>query len=207
MLEFCEKRGAGAAGGKPACASQFGFTLIEVMVVIIIVAILLAVAAPGYRELVGNNRIVSEVYALRATLSHARTEALARRATVVVCPTADGAACADSDDWSTGYLAFVDTDGDGAADPTDPDEEVIQRETDERSVDIEFDNAARMVRFGTDGIALGSEGIFTFCDDRGVKKARGLILDPVGSVRAATDTDTPEDFIVDDVDDSNVTCN
>jgi type IV fimbrial biogenesis protein FimT len=207
MVAHRENRGAGAAGGKHARASQLGFTLIEVMVVVIIVAILLAVAAPGYRELIGNNRIVSEVYALRATLSHARTEALARRASVVVCPTTDGAACADSDDWSTGYLVFVDTDGDGAADPTDPDEEIIQRETDERSVDIEFDNPARLVRFGANGIALGFEGIFTFCDDRGAQKARGLILNPVGSLRAATDTDTPEDFIVDDVDDSNVTCN
>jgi type IV fimbrial biogenesis protein FimT len=185
---------------------QRGFSIIEAMIVLVIVAILIAVAAPGFQELIGNNRMISEVYALRATLSHARTEALARRAPVVVCPTADGSTCADSNDWSTGYLAFVDSDGDGAADPTDPDEEIIQRETEERSVDIAFDNGNKLVRFGPDGIALGFEGNFVFCDERGANRARALILNAVGSLRAATDTDDPEDSIVNDAGDTNVTC-
>ena len=195
------------AGGSKGRAAQGGFTVIEAMVVVLIVALLIAMAAPGFQELIGNNRIVSEVYALRGTLSNARSEALARRAPVVVCPTADGAACANSDNWSTGYLVFVDTDDDNAADPNDPDEEIIQRETEERAVDITFDNGNRRVRFGGDGIALGFEGVFTFCDERGATRARALILNPVGSLRAATDTDLPEDNIVDDADGTNVSCN
>ena len=180
-----------------------GFTMVEVMIVMVVVAILVAVAAPGFRDLIGNNRIVTEVYTLRATLSNARSEALARRAPVVVCPSTDGAACADSDDWSTGYIAFVDLDDDIVVDAG---EDIIHIEAEERAVDIAFNNAGRRVRFGSQGVALGFDGAFTFCDDRGVEDARELIVNPVGTVRAATDTDSPEDDIV-NVGGLNVTCN
>ena len=95
------------------------------LVAVLIVGVLLMVAAPGFSNLISNNRMVSEVYVLRATLSHARSEALARRAPVVVCPTTDGLACADSNDWSTGYMTFVDTDDNNVANPADPDEELF----------------------------------------------------------------------------------
>jgi type IV fimbrial biogenesis protein FimT len=76
-------------------------------------------------------------------------------------------------------------------------------------VDILFDNAERRIRFDAEGLALNFEGTFTFCDQRAVDnaaKARALIVNPVGSLRAATDTDLPEDLIVNDLDGTNVTC-
>lgn len=184
-----------------------GFTLIEVLITVAIVGILLLVAAPGFSNLISNNRMISEVYALRATLSHARSEALARRAPVVVCPTSDGLACADSQNWSLGYMTFVDTDDDNVASLVDPNEEIIQWEVRQNPVDVRFDNSNKRVRFGGQGAALNFEGTFTFCDNRGEEDARGLILSPVGSLRAALDTnDTPDD-IVNILDNSNVVCN
>ena len=184
-----------------------GFTLIEMLVAVLIVGVLLLVAAPGFSDLISNNRMVSEVYVMRATLSHARSEALARRAPVVVCPTTDGLACADSNDWSSGYMTFVDTDDNNVANPTDPDEDIIQWEPRQSPVDILFDNASKRVRFGGQGVALGFEGTFTFCDSRGAGDARALILNPVGSLRAALDIDATPDGIVNVLDDTNVVCN
>ena len=184
-----------------------GFTLIEMLVAVLIVGVLLLVAAPGFSDLISNNRMVSEVYLMRATLSHARSEALARRAPVVVCPTTDGLACADSNDWSSGYMTFVDTDDNNVANPTDPDEDIIQWEARQSPVDILFDNASKRVRFGGQGVALGFEGTFTFCDSRGAGDARALILNPVGSLRAALDIDATPDDIVNALDDTNVACN
>ena len=184
-----------------------GFTLIEMLVAVLIVGVLLMVAAPGFSNLISNNRMVSEVYALRATLSHARSEALARRAPVVVCPTADGLSCADSNDWSTGYMTFADTDDNNVANPADPDEEVIQWEARQSPVAIRFDNSSRRIRFGGQGVALGFEGTFTFCDSRGAGDARALILNPVGSLRAALDSDSTPDDIVNTLDNTNAVCN
>ncbi len=184
-----------------------GFSIIEVMIVIVIVSILVAAAGPAFRDLMGNNHSISEVYTLRATLNHARSEALARRAPVVVCPTVDGVGCADTDDWSTGYMAFVDTDNNNIADQNDPDEEIIQLETGPRTVDLAFNNGNQRVRFSAQGVALGFDGTFTFCDGRGAKNARALIINPVGTLAAAADTNDPEDFIVNDAGGSNVACN
>ncbi|MEM7279392.1 MAG: GspH/FimT family pseudopilin [Pseudomonadota bacterium] len=194
--------GAERAGG---LRGQGGFTMVEAMIVILVVGVLVTVAAPGFWNLIGNNRLVSEVYGLRAALNNARAEAIARNAPVVVCPSTDGAACANSTDWSTGYIAFVDSDNNSTADPNDPNEELILVETDEQNVDIAFNTASRLVRFNAQGIALGSEGMFMFCDSRGVESARGLIVNAVGTLRSATDSD-PQDGIRDDGT-NNVTCN
>jgi type IV fimbrial biogenesis protein FimT len=205
-MTHCRHRVADALCGRSGVKRESGFSIIELMIVLVIASILVATAGPGFMNLLGNNRTISEVYALRATLNNARTEALARRAPVVVCPTTDGLACADSSDWSTGYMVFVDTDNDNAADSSDPDEEIIQFETGPRPVDLAFSNGANRVRFGAQGSALGFEGTFTFCDDRGDEHARGLIINPVGNLSAATDTDDPEDLIVNDAGGDNVVC-
>lgn len=202
----CRHRVADVSCGRSGLERETGFSIIELMIVLVIASILVAAAGPGFMDLLGNNRTISEVYTLRATLNNARTEALARRAPVVVCPTTDGLACADSDDWSTGYMVFVDTDDNNIADSSNPDEEVIQFENGPRSVDLAFSNSDNRVRFGAQGSALGSEGTFTFCDGRGVEHARGLIVNPVGNLSAATDTDTPEDLVVNDRNDDNVVC-
>lgn len=202
----CEHRMRGSARGNIDFSRDSGFSIIEVMIVLVIASILVAVAAPGFRDLMGNNRSIAEVYTLRATLNQARSEALARRAPVVVCPTTDGLACADSDDWSTGYMAFVDTDNNNIADSGNPDEEIIRLTIGPRPLDLAFNNSNKRVRFAAQGVALGFEGTFTFCDERGAKKARALIINPVGTLAAATDVDEPGDGIVNDAGDTNVTC-
>ena len=130
-VTYCQNSAANNHSGIAGRGRERGFTMVEVMIVTVIVAILVAVAAPGFQDLIGNNRIVTEVYALRASLNNARSEALARRSPVVVCPSTDGAACADSDDWSTGYIAFVDIDDDNTVDAG---EDIIQIEGEERAV-------------------------------------------------------------------------
>lgn len=204
-MTHSEKRMRGIGCGNTDFSRVSGFSIIEVMIVLVIASILVAVAGPGFRDLLGNNRSMSEVYTLRATLNHARSEAMARRQPVVVCPTTNGSTCVeDSDDWSTGYIAFVDVDNDTTADAG---EEIIQLETGPRSVDLAFNNSEGQVRFGTQGIALGTEGTFTFCDGRGAKNARGLTINPVGTLVAATDEDVPQDSIVNNAGGDNVTCN
>jgi len=69
-----------------------GFSLIELMVVMGVLAILLTVGAPAFMDLIRDNRLLSEVYGLRATLNNARTEALTQRSFVTVCESDDGRA-------------------------------------------------------------------------------------------------------------------
>jgi type IV fimbrial biogenesis protein FimT len=63
-----------------------GFTVIELMVVISLVAIISAVAVPGLRSFASGQRAKAITYDLTSDLLFARSEALKRNATVTLTP-------------------------------------------------------------------------------------------------------------------------
>ncbi|WP_439107208.1 GspH/FimT family pseudopilin [Congregibacter sp.] len=73
-----------------------GFTLVELMIVIVIIAILLTVAAPSFRNFVAQQRLRSASMDLRMALTMARSEAVKRNANVTLARI-DG-------DWSNGWV-------------------------------------------------------------------------------------------------------
>ncbi|WP_185955422.1 GspH/FimT family pseudopilin [Tepidiphilus sp. J10] len=89
------------------CRDDSGFTLVELMVTIVVLAILLAIGIPSFATLIASNRLTSATNELIASLQTARTEALRRNARVTVCP-ADPTATACSGAWRDGWMAFVD---------------------------------------------------------------------------------------------------
>jgi type IV fimbrial biogenesis protein FimT len=159
-----------------------GFTLVEMMMALVVLAVLLAVAAPGFYELIKNNRMLSQVYAMRAALNGARSEALAQRNFVTICRSTDGADCSNGD-WNAGFIAFVDDDGDGAVD--DPNDQIfISKVTGDDTLNITY-TAGDQVQFDSRGYAANSsQGTFAVCDVRGPSHARGLAISAGGVVSA-----------------------
>src|SRR5690606_994659 len=82
-----------------------GFTLIELMVVLPIIAIVALVAAPDYQSSIESSRKTSATNNLLGALQFARSEALTRRSDVRVCASSDGTTCSGSD-WSTGGVVL-----------------------------------------------------------------------------------------------------
>ena len=102
-------------GGHQRQQALRGFTLIEALVTIALLAIVAALAVPSLQSFVVEARISASSSELFSDLAFARSEAIMRRSTVSVCATSNGSSCATgSSSWASGRLIFVDADADGA---------------------------------------------------------------------------------------------
>jgi type IV fimbrial biogenesis protein FimT len=101
-----------------------GFTLLELMTAIAVLAVLAGLGVPAFTNIVRNSQIAAESGNLVTALTLARSEALKRGVRVSVCGAAGAEACSEDADWSAGWLVFTDDFGDmGVVDEND---EVIQ---------------------------------------------------------------------------------
>ncbi|MGH8076523.1 MAG: GspH/FimT family pseudopilin [Lysobacter sp.] len=114
-----------------------GFTLIELMVTVAVLAVVLAIAFPSFRGLINANRLAAASNEWLATLQIARMEAVRRNQRVVICPSTNGTSCAGTS-WQR-VITFVDTNRDGAA--AGPTETVLRETTVDAPVVISVSQA------------------------------------------------------------------
>jgi type IV fimbrial biogenesis protein FimT len=85
--------------------SQKGFTLIELMITLAVLAIVLGMAAPSFSSMLQDNRASALGSELQGALQFARSEAVKRRQSVVICRSnAAASGCENGTDWSGGWL-------------------------------------------------------------------------------------------------------
>lgn len=134
--------------------AQSGFTLLELMVVIIIIGIVTAIALPNFRIMTINNRLSGGANEVLAGMQFARMEALRRNTRVVVCPSTNGTTCAGTN-WGR-HIAFVDTDRNGEVGAADT---LLRETTVEVPAQVQVSAAisgatpAHRITFRPDGLA------------------------------------------------------
>ncbi len=91
--------------------SHGGFTLVELMVTLSVLAVLLGVGVPSFQATIRGNRITATANDLVAALQFARSEAVRLGVNVTLCPSNNQTTCSGA--WTDGWVVR----GPVAADP------------------------------------------------------------------------------------------
>lgn len=95
-----------------------GFTLLELLITMAMIAIVASLAAPSFDSSISRNNVQSMRDSLFNAMQYARSEALKRKMPVGVCASADQSTCANDTNWHLGWIVFVDQNGNGTQDGT-----------------------------------------------------------------------------------------
>jgi len=158
-----------------------GFTLVELIILLAIVSILFRFGIPAFQDIKMNSHMTSQINTMVTSFNLARSEAVKRHHTVVLCPNDEGS-CARQPHWHNGWLMFVDKDLNREIDDG---EEIIFVEAAKQDLEITSSRYRRRVVFRNLGSSAGSNASFIFCDQRGAEKARAIILSNTGRARVA----------------------
>ena len=165
---------------------QMGFTLIEMMIVLLIAGVVLALSGPSMARLLQKNRLQSAAGNFYGDLMLARSEAIKRNQPVVLCKSSSGTACVVAGNWEQGWMSFVDQDADGALDVGEPILHVAKALNNGdtlRATGTAFDD---QLIYRTDGSSSGIAGneTFVFCDaDKELINAREILVTLTGRPR------------------------
>lgn len=101
-----------------------GFTLLELMLVLAILALLTTLAAPSWRAFLASQHHSIAVNELMAALRYTRSEAVKSGLRVTACTrTGTAQKCGDSN-WSDGWLVFIDGNSNGSR---EDDEKILRQ--------------------------------------------------------------------------------
>ena len=148
-----------------------GFTLVELLVTLAVLAVVVVAGVPGFESIVNGNRLAAASNETIAALQSARLEAIRRNRRVAVCASANanaGASATCSASSPDGWLVFVDNDRDGS-----------------------FGDGDLLLRSSTlDGrLGVGGTSTVVYRSDGLARDAAGELM--AGNIRIAIDTRHP----------------
>lgn len=151
---------------KPRRPFPRGFTLVELLVTIAMVAILAAIAIPSFTHTIQRDGVSSASNRLMADLDYARSEAATRGTYVSVCPSTDGTSCSGSAAWESGWIVYTYAPGHALAntafDHTDGTNLLLRYTTTRHAVSIQGSAADTVLTFGTQGEMKPDAAKFSF---------------------------------------------
>jgi type IV fimbrial biogenesis protein FimT len=162
---------------------QGGFTLIELMFTIVVLAVLLGIGIPNFRAFILNGHMTAAANDLLSDVNLARSESVKRRVPVLVCATSGGSSpsCATSGSQFSAWLVYVDANSNGSLDAG----EITLRQHDRVNDNVTGTaTGGLLITFRPSGYpASGSTSQVIFCDDRkndvtagGLPAARAVVI-------------------------------
>lgn len=165
--------------------SAAGFSVIELLVTLLLIAISVSLGLPSLQQFSANNQVQAASSSIVSGLNMARFNAITTGEETTICPSANSTSCSTSG-WGDGWIVFVDGDGDAVAD----DAELI------RVVEIEGNIVASgfgdAISFESDGSTTrGSDAVITNCYQLPSvsSKCVRITINPFGSIVSAEQPD------------------
>lgn len=166
-----------------------GFTLLELMVTLAVVAVTLGIGLPAFAPTVERVRVANTYHLLTASLMAARTAAVTRSVPVTVCPSSDGNRCRDDQVWEDGWIIFTDADRSGQPDTA---ASVLRRvEAINGDLSLRTTSGRQRVRYNATGQAYGSNLTLWLCGHGGEHLIGKVIVNNAGRARTQRTQRTP----------------
>jgi type IV fimbrial biogenesis protein FimT len=161
---------------------HFGFTLIELTITLAIITTLAGVAGPAMAGFIEHQRATATATSLTTHMQLARMAAVSRNRRAVLCHTSDGNSCAASTDWSTGWMLFVDDDGNHRPDHND---DILRVDLQPTSTHLRVVSTAgrQQLRYLPDGSSAGSNLTVSICNHAGALLGQ-VIVNNMGRPRS-----------------------
>ena len=157
-----------------------GLSLFELLVTLLIAGLLTGLGIAGFRQLILDARLTSQVNAFVGAVHLARQTASQVLVPVSLC--AGHGRCDPDGDWNLGWTAFVNRDGDEPP-VVDADETILAMHSPWQDGRIHANRHA----FSFRPFSLrDTNGTVGFCGPRGDAAARAVVISPTGRPRLAS---------------------
>ncbi|MCV6605340.1 MAG: GspH/FimT family pseudopilin [Porticoccaceae bacterium] len=168
-----------------------GFTLIELMISLAILAILLAAAVPAMLDFLERNQSRAIISEVRNLVALARENAVHHGCHTIMCPSDDRAQCSRNTDAPV--IVFSDCNKNREIDGDDQLYRVMQPLPENSRLVWSFSAGRRYVQMTPQGHTNSTFGSLIYCPASGEEKhARLLIISRTGRARYGKDTDGDE---------------
>lgn len=157
-----------------------GFTLLELLITLALVAIVVAIGAPAFGDVIKNNRLTTQINTLVGHLAYARSEAVLRSQQVIICASSNTTSCTGV--WKDGWIVFIDADNDSAWTAGEEVLRVQQTLSGTTTLSSTYGTSFVYDNRGFSTVAAGP-GTFSLCDDRGVGYLKSISISNTGRVR------------------------
>ncbi len=166
-----------------------GFTVVEIMITLVIIAVILSAAVPSVTFIIKNNRLVTQANEIMAVIHFARSEAVKRAVDVIICRSADPDAttpvCGGTAKvWTSGYLVFAD-DGNYTNKVYDAGSDILLQRGQVSAPGVTLQTNTvwdSYISYSFTGFAetAGVTAVMSVCDDRGPEHGKEIRILPSG---------------------------